>query len=371
MRIKSTKKRWASPIEENSSTDEKFVETCYRTFLERPCDPEGKKYACAALRIGLSRLEYIKSIVSSPEYYGIITEKLFGKTCLPNLKEIRPDNYVLTKNRHDQGSTVVFHAKDNSDFDWLERMIIEYGYYEQAGVWSLTIDEDKRVIAEIIGMLKPSCCLEIGCSTGAVLKLLEESGTYAEGIEISHRAMALSYPEIRRRIHFGDLLTLDLDPKYDMIIGMDVFEHLNPTKLSAYLRRCSHLLTDGGLIFTNIPAFGTDPVFGEVFPLYLADWEDASESPFSLFCVDDNGWPIHGHLIWATSAFWEKTFEIEGLKREQEIERALHCVYDGYFSQNAQARRSFFVFSKNPESHLVSEIATYILKKNPSKFCLP
>jgi len=341
-------------------SDEAFVEACYRMFLERACDPEGKKNGCIALKNGLSRLEYIKSIVSSNEYYGILTERILGKTHLPNLKKIKPDNYVITTNRFDQQDTVVFRAEGKDDYDWLETMIHEYGYYEKPGVWSLAIDDDKIILSDIIGKFRPSSCLEIGCSSGAVLKLLRDSGISAEGIEISHKALALSYPEVRNNIHFGDLLTLGLQAKYDMIIGMDIFEHLNPTKLFSYLRCCMGLLNDGGFLLANIPAFGRDPVFGELFPMYLADWKESSGMPFTLLGVDDKGWPLHGHLIWATASFWQHAFESAGFRRETDIEMTLHDMYDAHLSTY---RRSFFVFSRHRKPNVVNGIVKNVMKR--------
>ena len=32
-------------------------------------------------------------------------------------------------------------------------------------------------------------------------------------------------------------------------------------------------LVEGGVLFAVVPAFGTDAVFGEPFPLYLDEWQ--------------------------------------------------------------------------------------------------
>jgi len=351
-------------INDSGTSNEEFVDICYDMFLERKTDPQAKKNAYAFLEKGRSRLELIKSIVTSPEYYNVLTTTLFGETDLPDLRQIRPNSYVFSKIRGTSDRTLTFDVQTPSDSDWLESMIVEHGYYEKPGVWSPAIDTDKRVIAEIISRFNPSCCLEIGCSTGAILKLLRDKDIYSEGIEISHRALALSYPEIRRRIHFGDLLTLNIKTEFDMIIGLDVFEHLNPTKLPFYLKRCQSLLRKNGFLFANIPAFGKDPIFGEVFPIYLEDWSNRSEIPFSLLDVDEKGWPLNGHLIWATAAWWQKMFEAAGFNREVEIEMALHEIYDEYMSIDAQARKSFFIFSRSLESRvLVKDIVDSIFEQ--------
>ena len=360
--------RLLARIKDRDVSDEAFVDICYQLFLGRESDSYGKENACQSLKKGRSRLEFIKTMVTSPEYYNVMANTLFGEIDLPDLRQIRPDNYILSSSCDGLDSTLTFRVNKSSDYDWLESMIMEHGYYENPGVWSLTIDTDKRVLAEIISRFNPSCCLEIGCSTGAILKLLKDNGIYSEGIEISHRALALSYPEIRSRIHYGDILTLNLEAKFDMIIGLDIFEHLNPTKLSIYLKRCCALLRKNGFLFANIPAFGKDAVFGEVFPVYLADWSTGSEAPFSLLDVDKKGWPLNGHLIWALAPWWQKMFEVAGFKREVDIEVALHEIYDDHMVENANARRSFFVFSKDLESpFLLKDIVNSISENQSSR----
>jgi SAM-dependent methyltransferase len=348
-------------------SDEAFVQLCYRRLLGREADEGGLGANVAALRNGLSRFDVVVGLVTSPEFYTVLTKSTFGDFKLPRLQEIRPESFeVLTTSSGDKTNT--FRVRDASDYDWLERMILEHGYYEKPGVWSLAVDQDKRIIAEIIGHFGVRRCLELGCATGPVLKLLLEAGIKPEGVEISHMALALAYPEIKKRIHFGDLLNLDLKDEYDMIIGMDVFEHLNPNKISQYVNRCFKLLRQGGYVFTNIPAFGNDRIFGEVFPLYLEAWrtESSQKSLFSLLNVDDAGWPINGHLIWATSRWWQGIFEDAGFSRETGIEQALHQVYDPFFLASAPARKSFFVFSKDATSADTDQIALSIGRNGSS-----
>jgi hypothetical protein len=162
-------------------------------------------------------------------------------------------------------------------------------------------------------------------------------------------AIARAPARVRPHIHHGDLLSLDLDAAaYDLIFGLDVFEHLNPNRLDAYIARLAHLLADEAFVFCNVPAFGDDPVFGTVFPLYIEQWERdaAAGRPFSTVHVDEFGYPIHGHLTWADARWWCGHFERHGLHREIDIERALHARYDAYMQRRSPARRAFFVFAR-------------------------
>jgi 2-polyprenyl-3-methyl-5-hydroxy-6-metoxy-1,4-benzoquinol methylase len=356
------------PSLQPEKSDEAFVQLCYRRLFGREPDEGGRITNLAALQHGMSRFDVIVGFVTSAEYYTVLTKSIFGEFELPRLQEIRPANFEAVRFASSEQTAMTFRVQDPKDHDWLEEMIVEHGYYEKPGVWSLAIDRDKQVIAEIISHFSARRCLELGCATGSVLKLLLQAGVEAEGVEISHMALALAYPEIRKRIHFGDLLKLDLKKDYDVIVGMDIFEHLNPNKISEYVKRCFSLLSKGGFLFTNLPAFGADKIFGEVFPPYLEAWrtEAAKDTLFSVLHVDDRGWPLNGHLIWTTPGWWQGIFEQAGFVREIKIEQALHDVYDPFFVSSAPARKSFFVFSKEAKSARTDQIANSIRQKRSS-----
>jgi hypothetical protein len=203
-----------------------------------------------------------------------------------------------------------------------------------------------------MAFFSPQKALEIGCANGAVLKCLFQVGVDVEGVEISALAKARAFSEIRNRIQLGDFLELALPADhYDLIFGLDIFEHFNPNRLEAYVQRIFEKLTSGGYLFCNIPAFGPDPVFGNLFPFYLEAWgKDASESrPFQTLHADEWGYPLNGHLIWADSFWWVHQMERPGFIREEEIEQALHQKYDAYLEARAPARKAFYVFSKKAD----------------------
>jgi SAM-dependent methyltransferase len=268
---------------------------------------------------------------------------------LPDLRALRPERYVTREMLWTGEPVTAFRADEPADFDWLERMILAHGYYERDGIWTPDLNHDKQALAEIVAAFAPRRALELGCGSGPVLEYLRRTGVAAEGVEISRMAIARAPRGVRDRIHHGDLLALDLAGGFDVVVGLDVFEHLNPTRLDAYLARVHALLADGGHVFANIPAFGDDPVFGLVFPVYLRDWyEDLyHERPFRLVHVDDRGYPMNGHLVWADSRWWVARFERHGLRREPDVERAIHARYDQFFDRYAAARKAFYVFSRD------------------------
>jgi SAM-dependent methyltransferase len=190
------------------------------------------------------------------------------------------------------------------------------------------------------------------------MKCLKDRGLYSEGIDISKSVIAKAYPEIRENIHLGDLLEISLPSSYDMVLGMDIFEHYNPNKLKDYISAIYNLLDDGGYLLCNIPAFENDPVFGEVFKKYIKDWEEDSlkNRCFRTVHVDDEGYPKNGHLIGASSTWWVEQFKSAGFKREIEIEKAAHKKYDEAMKRILIARTTFYIFSKNPNQRRNSKI---------------
>lgn len=327
-------------------SDSAYVDHTFRVILGREADRGGLEFYTGLLRQGVSRTAIFLYISQSDEFRRSLAPS--AHSTLPNLVVARPERYRRTIDRTCQQSILVFEMQGPEDSDWLEQAILTNGYYEKPGVWVLEVDFDKRLVAEMLAPFAPAAALELGCAAGAVLECLQDLGIEAEGIDISAMALERASERVRPRIHLGDILTLDLPKKYDLLFGLDVFEHLNPNRLEAYLARLAAVTSDDAFLFCNIPAFGQDPVFGTVFPLYVDGWKDdaAAGKPFARLHADEQGYPIHGHLIWADAAWWSAQFERAGFTREVEIERALHRKYDGYVEKRSPARKAFFVFGK-------------------------
>lgn len=339
-------------------SDEAFVGWAYRTLLGREPDPEGLATSLEALAGGSARTEILRRIVRSDEYRQRAFARYFP---LVDLRAVRPERYA-DLHRDDAEPIVLFRADDPGDFDWLESAILDGGYYDKPGVWGFSIDTDKRLMAEVVASLQPTRVLELGCASGPVLQCLYELGIDAEGVEISEAAIEAAFPAVRGRIHHVNATDFELPSSYDVIFGLDIFEHLNPNRLIDCLKRIEKHLQPGGFVFANIPAFGPDPVFGEVFPIYIDDWLGDGERGVhyrTLHC-DRLGYPMNGHLTWAHTNWWVTQFEAVGLRRQAGIEAVLHARYDAYLQRAAPARRSFYVFSKDPEPADVTRIEAAI-----------
>jgi hypothetical protein len=360
--LKRLQGRWALALQ----SDTRFIEEAYRQILGRNADLDGLNHYRRILREGVGRTAVLLDIMRSDEFTSRLART--AQRSLPNLRAMRPDRYRDVIDRSNGQTISVFDAASAADFDWLEAAITQHGYYEKPGVWNLRVDSDKRVVAEIIRSFAPQRALELGCAAGAVLDCLQDDGIVAEGIEISSLALSQAPMRVRDRIHTGDLLSLNLRRDYDLVFGLDIFEHLNPNRMATYVSRLCDITRDGAHLFCNIPAFGEDAVFGTVFPMYVDGWERdaATRRPFSSLHVDELGYPIHGHLTWADARWWSERFAAGGFLREVEIERALHGKYDDYMRARAPARRSFFVFAKGASPAGRSAIIRRIMAE-PSK----
>lgn len=326
-----------------------FIETAYRELLGREADPSGlAHYLSVARERGLGPV--VLSLATSSEHLAHVV----STTCpLPDIRRERPDRYV--KVAADDGREVeLFLAESVADFDWLLAKIIEHGYYERPASWSLDADADKVNMADLVASLATVSAqgargrvLEIGCSNGLVLSLLAERGLDVAGVDISRSSVERAPASVRDRIVLGELPTADVGDAFDLVFGLDVFEHLHPRHLGAYLARAHGLLVPGGRLLANIPAFGDDPMFGEVFPMWFGPWRDdaAAGRPFRHIEVDPSGFPCMGHLIWAAWDWWVDTIEARGFRRLPAVEAEAHRRFDGRLA-SSPARLAFFVFEK-------------------------
>jgi SAM-dependent methyltransferase len=331
------------------SSDLEFLGTVYRRMLGREPDADGAADHLRSLREGKPRADVVLDFAASPEFiHKTIKDNLAAYLNPLPIRDERPDLFHIERRKGGTDRVRVFRAAEDADYDWIERRIVENGYYERPGVWSFLIDEDKRMMAEIAKDLGARTVLDFGCSNGGVLKCLHDLGIAGEGVEISRMAREKAPPEVRDSILLGDLTSLDLPRRYDLALGLDIFEHLNPNKLDAYVSRLHAAVREGGFLFANVPACGVDPVFGGIFEIDLESWDEdaAAGRSFRSVPVDDCGYPKNGHIICAATDWWVHRFERAGFRREPGIERDLHRKYDEAMNGISPARKAYYVFSR-------------------------
>jgi SAM-dependent methyltransferase len=207
--------------------------------------------------------------------------------------------------------------------------------------------EDKRTMAGLLATsFGPKRSLEVGCATGLMVKAMRAYGVEADGFDFSHWCIEHASDQVREWVRWDDVLKLAQPAKpYDLVLALDVLEHLPPEQVPAALANIATSTAPGGIVFAVIPAYGPNQYGPEIFKLELDSWrrDAALGIPFVDLPLDDKGRPHLGHLTHATIAWWEQAFARAGLLRLGRVERLLHERYD---STLQFARRSFFVFVK-------------------------
>lgn len=125
-----------------------------------------------------------------------------------------------------------------------------------AGIYYTFVDYYGSVRDDILQYLPTAMnnVLEIGCAKGYTGELLQNKfDCRVTGVELNPTIAQ----EARQRLHkvvTGDILTVDLDDIYDVIIGTEVIEHL--TDPNAFMRRLISFLKPNGRIILTTPNTG-------------------------------------------------------------------------------------------------------------------
>ena len=328
----------------------------YRGILGREPDSGGFRDNVKLLRSGRALERVIRSFITSPEFRSRILEDYVPVTPLPDLRASIPGGY---ETQSVAGAPMtVYLARTDADIALMASLIDRHRFYDRFGVWSPVIDHDKEITAAIVHGLGARSCFELGCFTGSVISLLADAGVSVVGAEVSHLAFAFAQPNIREAMIFGDLLTLDIDRRFDVVLCMDVLEHINPLQLDHHIEKLLSLIDEDGYIYLNAPMWGKDHVFGVFEEPYLEEWlAIGDQSYWRHWPCDDKGWPIHGHLVWASADWWERKFRDYGLVRDTAIERAIHHNL-GTFFEEARGRRCLFVLRRGDNRRSSATIAS-------------
>jgi hypothetical protein len=298
---------------EGADDGEVFLTAVYARLLGRRPDPAGRAEFLGQLARGGSPADIVMQIAQSEEFAQ--------RTLLRRSpRRRRSDRYRLAIDVDGEHAHWVFEATADQDFDWLESILLDDGYFDR--------HRNRRPVAEDV-------------MSDAVEQFLP-----AHPLELSH-------------LERDDVI--DLDARYDLVHASAVFERLNPNRLSRYLDTLRARVLEGGWLVAAIPAFGTDPVFGEALPLYLREWYDdvAAHRPFRAVHSDDDGYPRDGQLIWAHTSWWVDQFEQSGFARRPDVERALSERYRAHLERE---RRTYYVFcagdSAPQAASVISRMAT-------------
>ena len=103
--------------------------------------------------------------------------------------------------------------------------------------------------------------LYIGCGNGRNYVPLVDGGLDLLGLDISQRALDQLIeraPHRRDRLVWGDLDALPAAERFDMVIGIQVFQHGNRSTAHRHIRTAQGRVSPGGLFAIRVNAAGTE-----------------------------------------------------------------------------------------------------------------
>lgn len=112
--------------------------------------------------------------------------------------------------------------------------------------------------------------LEIGCASGSFLKVLRDKGfTNAKGIDIDQELASYGRTALGVNIEVAewDSYLSENNEVYDIIIALDVLEHIKPTDIESVLKTTFMKLSPKGKLIVRAP----NPECPLVLPTYCGD----------------------------------------------------------------------------------------------------
>ena len=169
--------------------------------------------------------------------------------------------YAAWQRRRWSSGTLRFHYDRSNDFyrQFLDsRMVYSCAYFARPD-WSLEEAQEAKLdlICRKLDLQGGDRLLDIGCGWGALLfHAAEKYRARAIGCTLSPKQANLVASEISARglagrvaVHERDYQ--ELEPAYDRIASVGMFEHVGPYQLDDYFRTIHRLLAPGGLFLNH------------------------------------------------------------------------------------------------------------------------
>jgi 2-polyprenyl-3-methyl-5-hydroxy-6-metoxy-1,4-benzoquinol methylase len=120
-----------------------------------------------------------------------------------------------------------------------------------------------RIADRIIEDIAPRTVLDAGCAMGFLVEALRDRGVEAFGIDISEYALAQARDDMSGYVRRA-AITDPLDRDYDLIVCIEVLEHLTPDEGEAALDNlCAHA---SEVLFSSSPTDFREPTHMNVRP---------------------------------------------------------------------------------------------------------
>lgn len=112
--------------------------------------------------------------------------------------------------------------------------------------WYFLIYERKmKIILEIIEEFREKKILDCGCGEGVLVEEFKKKGYNIEGIDLNYES---------EFVKKGDITSMDYpDNHFDVLLLLDVFEHLSYNEQYKALNEIKRILKDHGILILSIP----------------------------------------------------------------------------------------------------------------------
>ena len=133
---------------------------------------------------------------------------------------------------------------EDSILDWYK---LSFDYYDKFLKQHLKLSEDKKI-------------LELGCGIGGLLYFLKKSGceNYL-GVDISEEQLSICQKYVTTKVLNEDVLSFlkNHNHKYDLIVLLDLIEHLGKDKIIQFIELLYKTLDLNGRILLRTPNMGS------------------------------------------------------------------------------------------------------------------
>ncbi len=119
--------------------------------------------------------------------------------------------------------------------------------YERDEFWLAAFD---RIAEQIIATINPGTVLDAGCAWGFLVEALRNRGVEAWGIDISPYAIDQVHESIKPYCRVGSL-TDPLEREYDLIVNIEVLEHMPSEDARLAVKNMSQFTDD--ILFSSTP----------------------------------------------------------------------------------------------------------------------
>jgi len=138
----------------------------------------------------------------------------------------------------------------NDKSDYFDAHYYAHGCGEPYGHTDVWLAFFNKIAGRIVQDIGPASVMDAGCAMGLLVEILRQRGVEAYGRDISEYSISMVQPEIQPYCKVGSI-TEPFERHYDLIISMEVLEHMTPEESEKAVENfCRH--TDD-VLFSSTP----------------------------------------------------------------------------------------------------------------------